>query len=135
MNAPAKGPPVIGLDSGVAEVSDALRGLGIHMPMLTPVRWLIVTLGLHPSQSFVLDDDDGPGLALVAWRTEYETSEYHLPWPMLRGSAVAIRNDLFVRLLAIQSGRGITGPTQPIFRKCRDLQAACSLATTIMVPT
>jgi hypothetical protein len=104
MNAPTKSQPVIGLDSELTEVSDALRGLGIHKPMLTPVRWLIVTLGLHPSQSFVLDDDDGPGLALIAWRTGYETSEYHLPWPMLRGSAVAVRSDLFDRLLAMFPG-------------------------------
>ena len=72
--------------------------------MLTPVRWLIVTLGLHPSESFVLDDDDGPGLAFIAWRTEYETSEYHLPWPRLRGSAVAVRSDLFDRLLGMIPG-------------------------------
>lgn len=30
---------------------------------------------------------------------------------------------------AHQLGRGITEPTPSIFRKCRDLQAVCSLAT------
>ncbi len=104
-SAPTQSWPIVGYDSEVAAAGDARQGLGIQTPLLSPTPWLIVTLGLRPGAHFVLDDDAGPALALVTWRTEYETSEYHLAWPRLRGAAIVIRNDLFDRLLGAIPGR------------------------------
>jgi len=103
--APTQSRPIVGCDSEVAAARDARQGLGIQTPLLSPTPWLIVTLGLRPGTLFVLDDDVGPALALVTWRTEYETSEYHLAWPRLCGAAIVIRNDLFDRLLGAIPGR------------------------------
>ena len=41
---------------------------------------------------------EGIGLALVTWRAEYETSEYELARPRIRGSGILIRPDLLDRL-------------------------------------
>jgi len=102
---PTESWPIVGYDSQVVAAGDARQGLGMPAPLLSPIRWLIVTLSLRPGAHFVLDDDVGPALALVTWRTEYETSAYHLAWPRLRGAAIVIRNDLFDRLLGALPGR------------------------------
>ena len=41
---------------------------------------------------------NGVGLALVTWRAAYETSEYELTLPRIRGSGIVIRPDLLNRL-------------------------------------
>ena len=46
----------------------------------------------------VLNDDAGPGLALITWRACYQQSDYHLAWPRLTGCAVVLRPDLLSRL-------------------------------------
>jgi hypothetical protein len=102
---PTQSWPIVGYDPEVVAAGDARHGLGIQTPLLSPIPWLFVTLGLRPGAHFVLDDDVGPALALVTWRTEYETSDYHLAWPRLRGAAIVIRNDLFDRLLVAVPGR------------------------------
>jgi len=104
-SAPTQSWPIVGYDPEVVAAGDARHGLGMQTPLLSPIPWLIVTLGLRPGAHFVLDDDVGPALALVTWRTEYETSAYHLAWPRLRGAAIVIRNDLFDRLLGAIPGR------------------------------
>lgn len=101
---PAQSRPIVGRDSDVAAAGDGREGLGIHTPLLTPTPWLIAFLSLQPGALFELDDDAGPALALVTWRTEYETGEYHLPWPRLRGAALVLRGDLFHRLLVVAAG-------------------------------
>ncbi|MGH9821633.1 MAG: AAA family ATPase [Blastocatellia bacterium] len=97
--------PIVGYDSEAIAAGDARCGLGIQAPLLSPIPWVIVTLGLRPGALFVLDDDLGPALALVTWRTEYETGAYHLAWPRLRGAAIVIRHDLFDQLLGAIPGR------------------------------
>lgn len=97
--------PIIGIDHDLAAAGDAHHGLGIQTPLLVPTPSLIAVLGLHPGKPFVLDDEEGPALALITWRTEYETSEYHLTWPRLRGSAVVIRKDKFLHLTDIADGQ------------------------------
>ncbi len=102
---PTQSWPIVGYDPEVVAAGDARSGLGMQTPLLSPTPWLIVTLGLRPGAHFVLDDDGGPALALVTWRTEYETGAYHLAWPRLCGAAIVIRNDLFDRLLGALPGR------------------------------
>ncbi|HEX6507987.1 MAG TPA: hypothetical protein VF221_10170, partial [Chloroflexota bacterium] len=97
--------PIVGFDSEAVAAGDARCGLGIQAPLFSPIPWVIVTLGLRPGALFVLDDDLGPALALVTWRTEYETGAYHLAWPRLRGAAIVIRHDLFDQLLGAIPGR------------------------------
>jgi len=96
--------PIIGMDRDVDTAGDGHRGLGVPAPMLAPSVPLIATLGLRPGAPFILDDTEGPALALVTWRAEYDTSEYHLPWPRLRGAAVLLRDDLFANLLTGANG-------------------------------
>ena len=104
LNARIKSQPIVGIDSEIPAAGDGHYGLGIQTPLLTPSHWLIVTLDLQPSTHYVLDDDDGPALALVIWRTEYETSEYHLAWPRLCGAEIALRSDVFERLIGATQG-------------------------------
>ena len=75
------------------------HGLGIPITLLTPTRWLVSALQIEKGTHFVLDDDEGPALALMTWRTEYETSDYFLPWPRLCGSGLAVRADAFNKLV------------------------------------
>ena len=97
--------PIVGYDSEAVTAGDARCGLGIQTPLLSPIPWVIVTLGLRRGALFVLDDDLGPALALVTWRTEYEAGPYHLAWPRLCGAAIVIRHDLFDQLLGAIPGR------------------------------
>ena len=83
--------PVIGCDSAVRAAGDGHHGLGIPRHLLTPTSWLVAALTLKRSKYFVLDDDDGRALALITWRTEYETSDYYLAWPRLCGAGVVVR--------------------------------------------
>ena len=96
---------MVGCDSKVIAAGDGRHGLGIQTPLFTASPWLVGTLDLYPGDYFVLDDIDGPALALVTWRTEYDTSDYHLAWPRLCGSAIVIREDLFERMLGALSGQ------------------------------
>lgn len=105
LNSPTRSQPMVGCDSKVIAAGDGRHGLGIQTPLFTASPWLIGTLGLYPGDYFVLDDIDGPALALVTWRTEYDTSDYHLAWPRLCGSAVVIREDLFERMLGALSSQ------------------------------
>ena len=97
--------PVIGCDSAVRAAGDGHHGLGIHRHLLTPTSWLVAALTLKRSKYFVLDDDDGRALALVTWRTEYETSDYYLAWPRLCGAGVVVRSDAFDRLVYAAQGK------------------------------
>ncbi|RPE45768.1 hypothetical protein EDD90_9064 [Streptomyces sp. Ag109_O5-1] len=74
--------------------ADAAQGLGLPGFALTPTPWLRAALPLTPGALLTLEDDRGPALRLVCWRTEYERSAYRLPWPRTTGCAVVIRPDL-----------------------------------------
>ena len=91
--------PVIGYDFEVRDAEDGHHGLGIQRGLLTPTTWLVATLTLKQRPGFVLDDDAGRALALITWRTEYETSDYYLAWPRLCGTGLVVRNDVFDRLV------------------------------------
>ncbi|MET8221631.1 hypothetical protein [Streptomyces hirsutus] len=86
--------PLLGVDRDMAAVGDAARGLGLPDLTLTPGWWLRATLHLRPGAPLTLEDDRGPALRLICWRTEYERSSYHLAWPRMTGCAVVIRPDL-----------------------------------------
>ncbi|WP_030951459.1 hypothetical protein [Streptomyces sp. NRRL S-481] len=74
--------------------ADAAQGLGLPGFALTPTPWLRTALRLRPGAPLTLEDDRGPALRLICWRTEYERSAYRLPWPRTSGCAVVIRPDL-----------------------------------------
>ncbi|WP_328663250.1 AAA family ATPase [Streptomyces sp. NBC_00328] len=86
--------PLIGLDRTMTAAADAAQGLGLPGFTLTPTPWLRAALRLTPGAPLTLDDDRGPALRLICWRTEYERSAYRLPWPRTTGCAVVIRPDL-----------------------------------------
>ncbi len=73
-------------------------GLGLPAAVLVPTRSLIAVLRLRPGQHMTLDDDTGPGLALITWRTCYEHSSQHLAWPRVTGCAIIMRPDLMPQL-------------------------------------
>ncbi|MGW8954673.1 AAA family ATPase [Streptomyces sp. NPDC055709] len=88
------GTPLLGLDRTMTAAADAAQGLGLPGFALTPTPWLHAALRLRPGAPLTLDDDRGPALRLICWRTEYERSAYCLPWPRTSGCAVVIRPDL-----------------------------------------
>lgn len=96
--------PVIGSDSAVRTAGDGHHGLGIQRDLLTPLPWLSAALMLKRGTYFVLDDDDGQALALIVWRTEYDTSDYYLAWPQLCGAGLVVRGDAFDRLVHAAQG-------------------------------
>ena len=96
---PTRSQPLVGCDAGIRRPGDAYYGLGIEVDLLTPGRWLLTALEAKDCTDFVVADENGAALALVTWRTEYETSNHYLSWPRLLGSGLAIRGDLFDRLL------------------------------------
>ena len=78
MNLGSRTGPVVGYDSEVRDAGDGHYGLGIQRDLLTPTTWLVEALTLKQSAPFVLDDAAGRALALITWRTEYDTSDYYL---------------------------------------------------------
>ena len=105
LNGGVRSQPVIGCDSAVRAAGDGHHGLGIQRHLLTPTPWLVAALTLKQSTYFVLDDDNRRALALITWRTEYETSDYHLAWPRLWGAGVAVRSDAFDSLVYAAQGK------------------------------
>jgi hypothetical protein len=94
--------PILGIDHELGGRAES--GLGMQHPLLTPTPQLTAALTLEPATPFVLADSLGPALALITWRTDYEVSDYHLPWPRLKGNGVALRGDLLDRLMAVCNG-------------------------------
>ena len=90
--------PIVGLDYKLADLEDGRQGLGVQGDLLTPTPWLLDALKLKEGSGFLLDDDVGPALALITWRTEYDTSDYYLAGPRLYGSGLIVRGDLFEAL-------------------------------------
>ncbi|MDD9981350.1 MAG: hypothetical protein OXU81_08350 [Gammaproteobacteria bacterium] len=96
---------IVGLDSALKFAADGPYGLGLPPNVLVPTRRLIELLDLKLGRGPTLDDAAGQALALLVWRTEYETSEYHLPWPRLVGTGLVLRDDLLDRLVGLAQGR------------------------------
>ena len=96
--------PVVAYDSAVSAAGDGHLGLGIQRNLFIPTSWLLDALTLKQGTYFVLDNDDGPAVALITWRTEYETSDYYLAWPRLYGAGLAVRNDAFDSLVHAAHG-------------------------------
>ena len=71
------------------------HGLGIPIMVLNPTQWLVAVLQVKNEGQFTQDDNKGRVMALITWRTEYETSDYFLAWPRLCGSGLIIRPDAF----------------------------------------
>ena len=106
MNTEIRSQPVVGCDPVVRVAGDGHHGLGIQRNLLTPSLWLSAALKLERSTThFVLEDNDGPAVALITWRTEYETSEYHLAWPRLYGAGLVVRSDAFSGLIHAAQNR------------------------------
>ena len=91
--------PVVGLDTAVLAAADGYDGLGFQKLLLTPTPWLSNAIDREWGTYFVLEDSVGPALALISWRTEYETSDYHLAWPRLCGTGLVVRSDVFDRMV------------------------------------
>ena len=96
--------PIVGLDSPATFASDGYYGLGLPTNLLTPTHRLMSLLNLRPGPRFSLHDPQGPAMYLLTWRTEYETSDYHLPRPLLTGAGLVLRADVFDYLVAVTAG-------------------------------
>ena len=96
--------PIVGYDPMVKAAEDGHAGLGIHLHLLTPTRWMIRALRLEGGGPFLLHDSAGGALALITWRTEYETSDYDLAWPRLVGAGLVVRGDAFGSLIEAAGG-------------------------------
>jgi len=99
LNSNLRTQPFVGIDTKVSSAMNRHQGLGIHSPLLTPTPRLFAAPSLLPEDYFVLGDTEGPAIALITWRTEYETSDYHLTWPRLHGTGLIIRSDTFEHLV------------------------------------
>ena len=97
--------PVIGLDKRMLAAADGYHGLGFQKMVLTPTLWLSSALELERGTYFILEDSDGPAVALISWRSEYETSDYFLAWPRLHGVGLAVRSDAFDNLVYAAQGK------------------------------
>jgi hypothetical protein len=93
--------PIIGIDRDLTMLGDSKQNLGAPESLLVPTFPIIKALNLHPGTPFTFEDDQGVGLELVTWRSEYDISEYYLAWPRITGSGIVIRSDLFSRLASI----------------------------------
>ena len=102
---PGRAAPLIGLDPRARAAEDGYSGLGVHLPLLTPSPLLMALLGLHPGERFTLSDSRGRGLVLLTWRTDYFSRGRDLAHPLVAGSAVIARADLFERLLDTDRAR------------------------------
>jgi hypothetical protein len=94
----ARSQPLVGIDREFRLVGDGRHSLGVPTAVLVPTAGVIASLGVHPGELCTYHDREGIGLALVTWRAEYETSEYELARPRIRGSGIVIRPDLLDRL-------------------------------------
>ena len=94
----ARSQPLVGIDREFRLVGDGRHSLGVPTAVLVPTAGVIASLGIHPGELCTYHDREGIGLALVTWRAEYETSEYELARPRIRGSGILIRPDLLDRL-------------------------------------
>jgi hypothetical protein len=97
----AKSQPLLGIDYELEMVGDSHHGLGVPEFLLVPMPSLIALLNLFPSTDWSYADESGIGLALITWRTEYATSDYHLAWPRTSGCGIVIRPDLLVQLTTL----------------------------------
>ncbi len=97
----ARSHPLIGVDHELEIVGDGRENLAVPASLPVPLPALITPLALTPREPFSYGDSRGPALALIVWRAEYEVSEYHLPWPRTRGSAIALRPDLLEALATV----------------------------------
>ena len=104
MNEEIQSSPVVGYDWAVRAADDGHRGLGIQRGLLTPTSFLVAALGLKGGTYFVLEDGIGQALALITWRTEYDTSDYYLPRPQLYGAGLVLRSDAFNGLVRMSRG-------------------------------
>jgi hypothetical protein len=93
-----KSQPLVGIDRELRFVGDGRQGLGAPTTVLAPTAALIASLALHPAERCTYYDREGVGLALVTWRAAYDTSEYELARPQIRGVGIVIRPDLLDRL-------------------------------------
>ncbi len=96
--------PVVAYDSAVSAAGDGHLGLGIQRNLFIPTSWLLDALRLKQGTYFVLDNDDGPAVALITWRTEYETSNCYLARPRLYGAGLVVRSDAFESLIHAAQG-------------------------------
>lgn len=94
----ARSQPLVGIDREIRLVGDGRHSLGVPTAVLVPAAGVIASLGIHPGDLCTYHDREGIGLALVTWRADYETSEYELARPRIRGSGIVIRPDLLDRL-------------------------------------
>lgn len=93
--------PLAGLDNRFDLTNDSRRGLGLPDAIVTPTRALLSLAGVEStSEWFELGDRDGPLIALCTWRALYESSDYHMPWPRLTGSALLVNRRAFDRIVA-----------------------------------
>lgn len=103
---PAEGPglrtlePLMGLDLAVGEGTDSPYGLGLPKAALVPGPGLMAALRGTLSGAYQLSDRDRPLLELRIWRSLYERSDYHQPWPRLTGAALVVTREGFDRVLA-----------------------------------
>ena len=97
--------PVVGLDRRMLSAADGYHGLGFQKLLLTPTPWLSNALELKRGSYFILEDGHGPAVALITWRSEYETSDYYLAWPRLHGAGLVVRSDAFDNLVHVAQGK------------------------------
>ncbi len=97
--------PIIGFDWRMLAADDGYNGLGFQKLMLTPTPWLSAALELERGTYFILEDSEGPAVAFITWRSEYETSDYCLAWPRLHGAGLVVRSDAFGKLVHAAQGQ------------------------------
>lgn len=92
--------PLMSLDRDNDIWKDGKETLGVTSPIVLPTVAVVSLLGLEPGvDKLVLNDQEGPGMALLTWRGRYVETERSIGLPTLTGSAVVVRPDLFGKTL------------------------------------
>jgi len=94
--------PLVGVDLDGPVIGHSREGLGLAtFAVLAPHPALVLFLGLTPDEEpLELRDSSGSGIALSTWRAMYNVANGELSRPLLCGACIALRPDLFDRILA-----------------------------------
>lgn len=78
---------------------DSTDGLGLPRLAIAPTAALVAALEpTTPRSAFEIHDGDSALAALRTWRSLYQSSGYHQPWPQITGTALVVTRVGFNRL-------------------------------------
>jgi hypothetical protein len=95
--------PLIAIDTHSVATTDGHRGLGYASEPLAPSYALLQKLELQPGNRLfeLVGEDQHASLVARNWRTSYVVNDYEMDWPMLCGTDLIVRPDVFDRIVQV----------------------------------